>query len=74
MKKLRFEITGKYKDALSRQANEAVRINSRPNSELLNSKSEFNHPPVARIMVEKSKNMNIGNLTPKTKSTNRRLW
>ena len=53
--KFRFEITGKYKDALSRQANEAVRINSRPNSELLNSKSEFNHPPVARIMVEKSK-------------------
>ena len=51
--KFRFEVTGKFKDALTRQANEAVRINSRKNSELMNSKNEFNHPPVARIMVEK---------------------
>ena len=51
----KFEITQKFKDALTRQANEAVRINSRNNSELLNSKSEFNHPPVARVIVEKSK-------------------
>ena len=51
--KFRMEITGKYKDALTRQANEAVRINSRPGQELLNSKSEFNHPPLARVVVEK---------------------
>ena len=49
------EITGVFKDALTRQADEAVRIFSRKNDELLNSKSEFNHPPIARIVVEKKK-------------------
>ena len=47
------EITQKFKDALTRQANEAVRIYSRPPHELLNSKAEFNHPPLARVVVEK---------------------
>ena len=42
--KFKMEITCKFKDALSRQANEGVRISSRPAHELLNSKSEFNHP------------------------------
>ena len=49
----KFEITNKFKDALTRQANEAVRIDDRKDIELMNSKSEFNHAPVARIMVEK---------------------
>ena len=49
------EITGIFRDALSRQANESVRIYSRKNSEILNSKSEFNHPPTARMMVEKKR-------------------
>ena len=49
------EITDKFKNALSRQANEAVRISSRPVNQLLNSKSEFNHPPTARVVVEKKK-------------------
>ena len=53
--KFKMEITCKFKDALSRQANEGVRISSRPAHELLNSKSEFNHPPTARIIVEKKK-------------------
>ena len=53
--KFQMEVTQKFKDALSRQANEAVRINSRPDQELLNSKSEFNHPPLARVVVEKRK-------------------
>ena len=47
------EITGKFKDALTRQANEAVRIYSRPAQESMNSKSEFNHPPLARVVVER---------------------
>ena len=51
--KFEMEITKKFKDALSRQANEAVRIFSRPDNELLNSKSELNHPPLARVVVEK---------------------
>ena len=51
--KFRMEITQKFKDALTRQANEAVRIYSRPSHELLNSKAEFNHPPLARVVVEK---------------------
>ena len=46
-------ITKKFKDALTRQANEAVRIFNRPSHETLNSKSEFNHPPLNRVMVEK---------------------
>ena len=49
------EVTGKFKDALSRQANESVRIYSRSNLEILNSKSEFHHPPTARVLVEKKK-------------------
>lgn len=55
----RLEVTGKFQDALTRQANEGVRINQRKNSEILNSKSEFNHPPTARVMVEKSKFQNF---------------
>ena len=47
------EITGKFKDALTRQANEAVRIASRPEHELLNSKSEFNQPPLARVVIDR---------------------
>ena len=46
-------ITGKFRDALTRQSNEAVRIQRRANKTLLNSKSEMNHPPLARITVEK---------------------
>ena len=53
--KFKMEITGQFKDALTRQANEAVRISHTANHELLNSKSEFNHPPTARIIVEKKK-------------------
>ena len=47
------EITGKFQDALTRQANESVRIFNRKGTEILNSKSEFNHPPTARVVVEK---------------------
>ena len=47
------EVTGIFKDALTRQANESVRIYKRHSSEILNSKSEFNHPPTARVVVEK---------------------
>ena len=54
--KFKFEVTDRFKDALTRQANEALRIASRKNTELLNSKSEFNHLLTARKMVEKVKN------------------
>ena len=46
-----------FKCALTSQADEAVRIHSRGNEELLNSKSEFNQPPTARL-----KNMIINEL------------
>ena len=68
--KVKMKITKKFRDPLTRQANEAVRISHRSKNqgELLNSKSEFNHPPVARIVIEKrnfvknvaSKNSKIG--------------
>ena len=50
----KMEITGIFKDALSRQAEESVRIQARKPSELMNSKSQFNHPPIARIVVGKN--------------------
>ena len=53
--KFKMEITGQFKDALTRQANEAVRISSHSCSEILNSKSEFNRPPIARVMVDRNK-------------------
>ena len=40
------EITGIFKDALSRQEDEAVMIYARQGHELMNGKREFNHPPV----------------------------
>ena len=49
------KITKKFRDPLTRQANEVVRIENRNKNELLNSKTEFNHPPIARIVVEKRK-------------------
>ena len=53
--KVTMQITKKFRDPLTRKANEAVRISHRNKNpgELLNSKSEFNHPPVARIVIEK---------------------
>ena len=51
--KFEMEITGKFRDALTRQANEAVRIYARPKTESLNSKNDFNHPPTTRVVVEK---------------------
>ena len=49
-----FEITKKFHDPLSRQANEGVRIFRAKNGiNVLNSKSEFNHPPTNRIAIKK---------------------
>ena len=50
---MKMTVRNSFKDALTRQSNEAVRINRRENKTLLNSKCEMNHPPVARITVEK---------------------
>ena len=53
------EIVKTFKDALTRQAHEAVRINNLEKTEVLNSKTEFNHPRIARITVErKNENKN----------------
>ena len=53
--KFRMEITNKFRDPLTRQANEAVRISSRNPKEVLNSKNKFNHPPITRITVDRNK-------------------
>ena len=50
---MKMVVKNSFKDALTRQSNEAVRINRRQNTTLLNSKGEMNHPPVARSTVEK---------------------
>ena len=55
------EIICIFKDALIRQAEESVRIQARKPSELMNSKSQVNHPPIARIFVDKNhKHFNDG--------------
>ena len=48
-------MTIKNEDALTRQANEAVRIYSVPEENSLNSKSESNHSPMSRAVVEKKR-------------------
>ena len=53
--KYRMEITKSFRDPLTRQANEAVRISGMKKNEILNSKNEFNHPPIARITVERNR-------------------
>ena len=67
--KFKMEITKRFKDALSRQANEAVRIFNRSGAPLLSSKAEFNHPPLARVVVEKRVNLGCdkNRNMPKTK-------
>jgi hypothetical protein len=51
----KMEITNTFGDPLTRQSDEAVRISGRKNRETLNSKNEFNHPPIARIAVERNR-------------------
>ena len=58
--KIGMEITKQFRDPLTRQADEAVRISSRTKNEILNSKNEFNHPPIARITVERKKKFEFG--------------
>ena len=50
-------ITKQFHIQLTRQANKVVRISTRPSHELLNSKSEFNHPPLARVVVDRKKKL-----------------
>ena len=54
--KFEFRILATYHDPLTRQANEGVRIkNAAKTGLILNSKSEFNHPPTNRVIVENSR-------------------
>ena len=56
MMQVEFRILATYHDPLTRQANEGVRIkNAAKTGLILNSKSEFNHPPTNRVIVEKSR-------------------
>ena len=50
---LKMEINVLFKDGLTRQANEAIPIKNCKPEEILNSKSEFNHPPITRIVVDR---------------------
>ena len=60
------EITKPFKDPLTRQANEGVRIFNRKKSEILNSKTEFSHPRIARITVERKEKNSFKNKLKKT--------
>ena len=48
-----FSITSVFKDPLTRQVDEAVRISKLPPESILNSKSEINHAPLNRISIKK---------------------
>ena len=50
--KFRVRVIGSYKDAMSRQVKEAIRIQNRPGS--LNSKGEYGGGRITRLVVEKS--------------------
>ena len=49
--KFQVSITSKFYDALSRQANEGVRIENN-RSHIINTKAEFNHPKINRIRLD----------------------
>ena len=51
----KMEITGLFHDALTRQADEAVRIKNCKKSEILNSKSQFNNAPITRIVIDRKR-------------------
>ena len=51
--KFTFQVTGQFFNALTRQADESVRIQSSAQA-CLNSKAEFNGPKLARISLEKT--------------------
>ena len=51
--KFTLKVTGQFYDALTRQANESVRIQNSAKASL-NSKAEFNGPKIARISLEKT--------------------
>ena len=51
--KFMFQTTGRFFDALSRQADEAVRINNANSAKLMNSKSEFNSAPIGHVKIDK---------------------
>ena len=52
--KFRFDLTRNFKDPLTRQAEEGVRISARNKlGNLINTKNEFHHPPVARVSIRK---------------------
>lgn len=53
--KFRVEILKKFMDPLSRQVDEGIRIVKVNPSLILNSKSEFNHPPITRIRIDRRK-------------------
>ena len=50
--KFKIEVNQMFKDPLTRQAREGVRIsNPADSAKVLNSKSEFNHPRLARLKI-----------------------
>ena len=51
--KFKFKINRQFHDALTRQSEESVRIQSSAQA-CMNSKAEFNAPPIPRIIVENS--------------------
>ena len=67
--KWHFSIVSTFKDPLTRQVNEAVRISRLPSSSVLNSKNEFNRAPLNRISINKKPNLksnrhSLGNPNP----------
>ena len=56
--KFMFSVTSKFRDPLTRQVNEGVRIANFSGDLILNSKSEWNHPPTNRVSVTRHGQIN----------------
>ena len=57
----------------TKHTNEAVRISNRPKEEILNSKNEFNHHPIAKVLVERG-GKNLKHKYPQQIQSVVRLW
>ena len=72
-----FQIKKKFFDPLTRQCEEGMRINKAkniPSTIVLNSKSEFNHPPTNRVVVKKRNSTYSDTWTSGIKCSNGRKW
>ena len=53
----KMKVTGRFKNAMNRQLDEGIRIQSKPPETLLNSKTEYHGPVIKRKVIERKGNL-----------------